>query len=245
MSLRIDTSKAFDLAGYKGSFAPSLKQVLKWGVKDSRITDIRQLAYILATADIESDYSLTRWEADFVCEGWGIPYDKVPCQSALNYYASTNGKLNYYTLGVDPNGLPYFGRGLIQLTGIGNYRKYGKIIGVDLVKYPDQAMKERNSYDIAVEYMKDRGTFQKVLAGDLYGARKTIGSGGKASKVTASYNNWVKILQQSPKSSFFPSFSSSNKPPQEASKTAIATSVAFVVVLIGVAIFVSKYKRNK
>jgi hypothetical protein len=245
MSLKIDTTRAFDLAGYKGSFSPSLKQVLKWGVKDARITDIRQLAYILATADIESDYSLTRWEADYVCGEWGAPYNNAPCQRALDYYASTNGKLNYYNLGVDPQGLPYFGRGLIQLTGKGNYKKYGNTIGVDLVSTPDKALDPRNSYDIAVEYMIDRGTFRKVLAGDLYGARRTIGSGGKTNEVTASYNNWVRILQDSPRTSLFPSLSGSPRTPQQIKKTAIATSVALVVVLVGVAIFVSKYKRNK
>ena len=62
----------------------------------------------------------------------------------MNYYRSTkDGKINYYTLGTDKNGLPYFGRGLIQLTGKSNYKKYGDLIGVDLVNDGNKALEQK------------------------------------------------------------------------------------------------------
>jgi putative chitinase len=53
-------------------------------------------------------------------------------------------------------GYKYRGRGLIQLTGKDNYAKYGKMIGVDLVKEPDKANDPDIARDIAVAYFKDK-----------------------------------------------------------------------------------------
>ena len=145
MGLNIDVDKAVSLSGYNGQFKSSLKDIIKWANRDKDISTNQQLAYLLATSKIEAGYSLQRWEADFVCGAQGVPYKHQPCQSALNYYRSTQGKKDYYTLGVDPKGLPYFGRGLVQLTGKGNYEAYGKILGIDLVNKPDLALKPKMS----------------------------------------------------------------------------------------------------
>lgn len=57
-----------------------------------------------------------------------------------------------------PNDGPRFiGRGLIQLTGRANYTKFGQMICVDLVKYPERAEEPKNSVLIALAYWKDRG----------------------------------------------------------------------------------------
>jgi predicted chitinase len=54
------------------------------------------------------------------------------------------------------DGAKYWGRGYIQLTGKGNYTKYAKLSGVDIVNSPDLT----NDYDkgalVAVAYFKDR-----------------------------------------------------------------------------------------
>jgi putative chitinase len=58
-------------------------------------------------------------------------------------------------------GFKYRGRGLIQLTGKDNYAKYGKLLGIDLVKNPDLANDPKIAKDIAVAYFneaKKRGT---------------------------------------------------------------------------------------
>lgn len=54
------------------------------------------------------------------------------------------------------DGAKYWGRGYIQLTGKGNYTKYAKLSGVDIIASPDLT----NDYDkgalVAVAYFKDR-----------------------------------------------------------------------------------------
>jgi hypothetical protein len=60
MAIKLKTDKAIEL--YKGSggtigFEDSLRDVFDYASKDKRITTKNQLAYLLATARKESDYS--------------------------------------------------------------------------------------------------------------------------------------------------------------------------------------------
>jgi len=211
MAIKLKTDKAIEL--YKSSggtigFENSLRDVFDYASKDKRITNKKQLAYLLATARKESDYSLQRWEADYLCGKQGVAYQDKPCQKALDYYRSTSGgKKNYYTLGTDDKGLPYFGRGLIQLTGKSNYDYYGKKIGVNLVKNADKALENKNSYDIAVEYLMEkrggdyadgnrkRSTFDLVSDGNFSLARKSVrGSSSGWQEVKSIYDKWLNIL---------------------------------------------------
>lgn len=48
------------------------------------------------------------------------------------------------------DGVKYFGRGQIQITGRGNYQKFSDILGVDLINKPDQALDPSISSRIAV-----------------------------------------------------------------------------------------------
>lgn len=182
---------------YKPStkFKESLKKVLYYIKNDQSIDDVRKAAYLLGTAFAESGYSLQRWEADYACTGAGIKYgSNGPCNSALSYYKSTKGgKKNYYNLGTDSNGFPYFGRGLIQLTGKDNYKSYGNKLNIDLVGNGDLAIQEQNSYKIAVEFMKGSPrTFKKVLDGDLTSARKSVNGGRKGiDEVNGAYKAWL------------------------------------------------------
>ena len=212
MAIKVDIDKLiaeYKKGGHKTNFPDSLKQVLQYARTDKNLTDVSDLAYLLATAKLESDYSLQRWEADFSCGLQGKPYKDKPCDSALNYYRSTkDGKLNYYTLGTDKNGLPYFGRGLIQLTGKSNYEKYGDLIGVDLVNDGDKALEPKNSYLIASAflsnkrggvYAKDgvkRNTFDLARDNDLTLARKSVNGGTKKlSEINTAYGFWKNILK--------------------------------------------------
>ncbi len=206
MPLQFDIDTVIDIFENKKKlttpFSGSLRTILTYLKNDNRINDIKEAAYVLGTAAVESNYSLQRWEADYVCGPAGKPYgSKGPCSAALSYYRSTDGKLNYYTLGLDGKGTPYFGRGLIQLTGKDNYRKYGEILGINLVGNADLALDPRNSYDIAIEYMsrirpkKDKSTFGYVKSGQFAEARKTINA-RDIEKVTAKYNLWLSILKE-------------------------------------------------
>lgn len=194
--------KLYKEKGGKTDFPDSLRSVLNYVQNDKHITTINQVAYLLATAKIESDYSLQRWEADYLCGNAGVPYKNKPCEKAINYYRSTQGnKKNYFTLGIDNKGMCFFGRGLIQLTGKANYEKYGKLIGVNLVSDGDKAMIPKNSYDIASEYLNER-TWKYVNKGDLYWARKSVNGGtNKINEVNSAYSFWMGILNN-PKTKF-------------------------------------------
>ena len=50
----------------------------------------------------------------------------------------------------------YKGRGLIQLTGRGNYRRIGFILGLPLEAQPELAVQPENAVRIACEYWKSR-----------------------------------------------------------------------------------------
>ena len=182
------------------TFPDSLKQVLKFMQNDSNITNMVEAAYLLATAKGESDYSLQRWESDYVCGPVGQPYKSQPCDAALNYYRATQtssgkSKRNYYELGTDKNNLPYFGRGLIQLTGKSNYQKYGDLIGVDLGGDGDKALEPKNSYKIATTYLRER-TFDYVNAGDLTRARKSVNGGTFGlDHINEAFYMWMSVFQ--------------------------------------------------
>lgn len=201
MGLNYSVDKVYSKFKEKGgqtSFPDSLKTVLTLAKNDSNINSLKRLAYLLATAKIESDYSLQRWEADYLCGSTGIAYSGQPCQRALDYYRSSEGrKKNYYTLGIDSKGLPYFGRGLIQLTTKDNYRIYGKILGIDLLGNADLALVPKYSYKIATEYFKRRGTFDWVDKNNLSEARYTVNAGrADMDKVNSAYAFWLDIFKE-------------------------------------------------
>jgi len=76
-----------------------------------------QIAYVLATADHETNHTLKP-----VTEAYWL---KEPDAYLKEHHA------NYY---------PYYGRGFVQLTWDKNYRKYGDLLGVDLLKFPEMAL---------------------------------------------------------------------------------------------------------
>ena len=198
MPVKFNVNRAIQVfysKGGKTDFPKSLRQVLTFMQNDDNVNNIKQASYFLATAKVESDYSLTRWEADYLCGEKGQPYDTIPCQKALNYYRSSDGKSNYYNSGVDSLGVPYFGRGLIQLTNKYNYESYGDKIGVNLVDDGDKALIPKNSYKIASEYLKKR-TFKYVDKNDFTKARKSVNGGTKGLDTTnKEYNLWLQVFQ--------------------------------------------------
>lgn len=206
MAIKVDIKEAISDYVKKGgstNFRDSLSDILRYAKNDNNLKKIQHLAYLLATAKAESDYSLTRWESDYLCGGEGVPYKNRPCDKALSYYKSSDGKKNYYDLGVDRNGLPYFGRGLIQLTGKSNYDKYGKIIGVDILSNGDLALESKNSYKIASAYLNDKrgsskkSTFDYVDDNNLTQARISVNGGTKSlNLVNDTYYFWLPILKK-------------------------------------------------
>jgi hypothetical protein len=155
-------------------------------------------------------------------------------------------------LGTDDKGLPYFGRGLIQLTGKSNYDYYGKKVGVNLVKNADKALQNKTSYDIAVEYLTEkrggiyadgnrkRSTFDLVSDGNFSLARKSVkGSSSGWQDVKDIYDKWLNIL---------------NNPQVKVKEVSTGGSAGiggklllgtFVLLIIGGGIYALKYIKKK
>tara|TARA_R110000751_G_scaffold94864_1_gene185206 strand:- start:14484 stop:15206 length:723 start_codon:yes stop_codon:yes gene_type:complete len=200
MPVKFNTNNVISLYYANGgttAFPQSLKETLNFLQNDDKINNVKELSYFLATAKAESDYSLQRWESDYLCGSKGVPYQNQPCDKAVNYYRSSNGKKNYFQLGVDSKGMAYFGRGLIQLTGLSNYRKYGRLAGLGdtLVQNGDLALVPKNSYKIASAYMNAR-TFKYVNEDNLTQARKSVNGGTKGvDRTNQTYYKWLNVFK--------------------------------------------------
>ncbi|MEL6558352.1 MAG: glycoside hydrolase family 19 protein [Bacteroidota bacterium] len=107
--------------------------------------DPNKLAYILATAWHESRLK---------------PIKEIRAKSGV-----TRTRQDKYW----PSG--YYGRGFVQLTWKYNYAKMSKIVGVDLVKYPDKALNVPISAKILVYGMMN-GTFTGKALGDYINSRQ-------------------------------------------------------------------------
>ncbi len=96
------------------------------------ITQQEQINYIIATAEHETNGTF------------------MPVVEA--YWKSENWRkrnLRYY---------PHYGRGLVQITWPENYKKFGKLLGIDLHKYPDMALDIKHAVFILVYGMR-KGVF--------------------------------------------------------------------------------------
>jgi predicted chitinase len=256
VAVKLNINNAIDLFKSKGgdtTFEYSLRKTLEYAEKDKRLTSLSDLAYLLATAEVESNYSLQRWEADYLCGKQGYAYQDKPCQKALDYYRSTQGnKQNYYNLGTDSRGLPYFGRGLIQLTGKSNYDAYGKKVGVDLLNNPEKALQKDISYDVAVAYMTtkrggygNKSTFDLANEGNFSSARKSVkGSSSGYNSVKADYDKWMSILQDKKVNAKVVSGSTSSiSKEKQGKKIILATFISLT--LIGISIGIYSYYKKK
>ena len=104
------------------------------------ITNEAQIAYIIATAE---------WETNHQCR---------PVKEA--YWLSEDWRkkhLRYY---------PYYGRGYVQITWEANYKKFSKLLGVDLVSDPDKALEPEIAVKILVIGMRD-GLFTGMSLDDV------------------------------------------------------------------------------
>jgi predicted chitinase len=75
------------------------------------------------------------------------------------------------------DGYRFRGRGPIQITGRANYKKYGELLGVDLVANPDLAAKPEYALRIAALYWKMRGCNELADDGDFKSITLAINGG--------------------------------------------------------------------
>lgn len=98
----------------------------------------------------------------------------------------------------------YYGRGIVQLTWLENYKRTGDALGVDLVKDPDLAMKPEISARILIEGLidgrwnaKGHGIQFYLRNNDLKNARRTVNVLDKWELIKGYYETFLDILEKS------------------------------------------------
>jgi putative chitinase len=75
------------------------------------------------------------------------------------------------------DGVKYKGRGVLQITGRANYEKYGKKLGLDLVRKPELAETPEVSVKTAIAYWTDHGLNALADKDDLRGITHKVNGG--------------------------------------------------------------------
>lgn len=107
----------------------NFRQLLGFLAADPLMTDVRWVAYVLATVRHETAFTFAPIEE--YGKGEGRPYGKP-----------------------DPTtGQTYYGRGYVQLTWKDNYARFGSLLGIDLVGNPALALVPETAYAITSKGM--------------------------------------------------------------------------------------------
>src|SRR5690606_38623657 len=80
-------------------------------------------------------------------------------------------------------------RGYVQLTWKSNYKRFGKLLNVDLVNDPDRAKEPEIAYQIAVT-----GMFQGMFTGKKFSNYVIQPDGKKTKAATLDYRNCRRII---------------------------------------------------
>jgi putative chitinase len=191
--MKIDRQKFF--AGYEAAFGAIAKPEWKKGLDellgaaegDPQITDLRWLAYMLATVKHE-------------CAGHWLPIEEFGKGQGRKYGAAVTVK--------DPDGKSfsnaYYGRGYVQLTWDYNYRSMGEKLNNRLLYEPQLALDPVVAYKIMSLGMR-QGSFTGVgLAKyinadkcDYVNARRIINGTDQAEKIAAYATKLEPILRAS------------------------------------------------
>ncbi len=138
-----------------------------------------QIAYVLATADHETNHTFKP-----VTEAYWL---NDPDAYLKKHHA------NYY---------PYYGRGYVQLTWKKNYEKYGTLLGRDLVGHPELALDAETALFVLVHGFKT-GIFTGRKVSDyidankteFFNARRCINGTDKAREIAALAETYLAKLQ--------------------------------------------------
>jgi hypothetical protein len=130
-----------------------------------------QIAYVLATADHETNHTFKP-----VIEAYWLP-------NPDNYLKTHLPSSKYY---------PYYGRGFVQLTWDYNYEKYGKLLGKDLIRHPELALEPEIALFVLVHGFKTGAFSGRKISDyinshetDFVKARRCINGKDKAEEIAA------------------------------------------------------------
>jgi len=160
-----------------GVFVPVLNAAMgKFGI----VTPARQAAFI---AQIGHESGQLRYVRELGNDKYLVKYDTGKLAARLGNTPAADG-----------DGLKYRGRGLIQITGLDNYRRCGEALGLDLVKHPELLELPQHAAASAAWFwqqkglntLADRGDFETItrrINGGLNGQAERLVLWGQARKV--------------------------------------------------------------
>lgn len=138
------------------------------------------VAYILATA-----YHETGGRMQPVREGFASTNEGA-IKAVTRLHEQGRIRTNY---ALPINGHSYYGRGLVQITWLENYKRVGGLLGIDLVNNPDLALDPQVSADILVKGMAGGWFTGRKLSDyqysdyDYYGARRIVNGVDRAQHI--------------------------------------------------------------
>lgn len=160
-----------------GVFVPVLNAAMgKFGI----VTPARQAAFI---AQIGHESGQLRYVRELGNDKYLAKYDTGKLAARLGNTPAADG-----------DGQKYRGRGLIQITGLDNYRRCGEALGLDLVKHPELLELPQHAAASAAWFwqqkglntLADRGDFETIthrINGGLNGQAERLVLWGQARKV--------------------------------------------------------------
>jgi len=174
-------------ASYRDAFGPlsqgqvdGLNALLNSSGSDASITDVRWLAYMLATTYHETAQTFQPIEE--IGKGRGRPYGTPDATTGQTYY----------------------GRGFVQLTWKRNYQTFTDLLGVDLVNQPELALEPDTAYKImSVGMAKGLFTGKKLpdyindQQCDYVNARRIINALDKADQIAGYAQKFEAMLKGS------------------------------------------------
>lgn len=123
----------------------------------------------------------THWSIGWLAYGFATAWHEarlIPCHEKggnaylAKYDTGTLAKALGNTPEADGDGIRYAGRGLVQLTGLTNYKTFSKKLGIDLVGNPDLALQPEIAIKILVLGM-EQGLFTGKKLSDYIGEMGT------------------------------------------------------------------------
>lgn len=174
----------FKPPGIAQSQVDGLEALLGFIENDAALTDLRHIAYLLATVKHEC---ADKWHP-------------IPEFASGQQYEDRHDLGNIF-----PGDGPRFkGRGYVQITGRANYRKFSNKLGVDLVGDPAMALEPAISYQIASLGMREGSFTGRDLNDFIHGdhcdyrnARRIINGLDKADRIKGHAEKFEAILRAS------------------------------------------------
>lgn len=114
-----------------------------------RQKQVESLNALLTAIEADTEYNPTIPQLSYILST--VKHETAHTYKPLREYG--RGRRRSYGKATAPYGHAYYGRGYVQLTWKYNYEAMGKVVGEDLVQYPDLALREDIAYTVLIDGM--------------------------------------------------------------------------------------------